>query len=275
MVYSIFFSISLLQSGHIAFSGLQKFSEVPPTFHWPGSSDHLLFGKTNLTHLILWRTICLKLRYGRIMHKVVCLLSFACHLVLILYHSYTVYCINLDYLVISALSVLMPACSRLAASLLRIPSSPLKSSSPLLCTSSRRFHRVYSKPSISALDRTEMDSNIGNSRRKDVLKIFRTAISSVLPQQMLQNVLHIENDVLHVEDREYPLNNNVHIVGFGKAVAGMARVVEEKLGPHIVQGIVSIPHGLQATLTELGKRYIYYMYIKVTVYRILNEFLAS
>lgn len=59
---------------------------------------------------------------------------------------------------------------------------------------------------------------------------------------------------LTVEGREYQVNRNVFVVGFGKAVLGMARVMDEVLGDHIIRGIVSIPTGSRADLVANGHR---------------------
>ena len=63
----------------------------------------------------------------------------------------------------------------------------------------------------------------------------------------------MKDHTLYVGGREYMLDHNVYVVGFGKAVAGMARMVEDQLHHHIIGGILSVPHGLGRTLTELGK----------------------
>ena len=73
---------------------------------------------------------------------------------------------------------------------------------------------------------------------------------------MVENVLQFEkqSSVLTVNDNIYHLNHNVYVVGFGKAVLGMARATEDILGEHVVSGILIIPRGLQQTLQEKGQR---------------------
>lgn len=63
----------------------------------------------------------------------------------------------------------------------------------------------------------------------------------------------MKDNCLHVGGRGYELDNNVYVVGFGKAVAGMARSVEDQLHHHIIDGIISVPRRLGRTLKELGK----------------------
>ena len=62
-----------------------------------------------------------------------------------------------------------------------------------------------------------------------------------------------ETRTLTVEKKEYQLNRNVFVVGFGKAVLGMARVVEDILGDHIRKGILSIPVGAKDDYLRRGK----------------------
>ena len=89
----------------------------------------------------------------------------------------------------------------------------------------------------------------------DTHSIFLDAVESVLPRQMLRTVLKYspERSTLVAADREYHLDSNVYVVGFGKAVCGMARVVEDTIGNHINSGIVSIPHGAVDALQWANK----------------------
>ena len=47
-----------------------------------------------------------------------------------------------------------------------------------------------------------------------------------------------------------PFRSNVKVVACGKAVLSMARAVERILGPHITEGVVSVPTGS----TEMAQR---------------------
>ena len=89
--------------------------------------------------------------------------------------------------------------------------------------------------------------------KEDIDSLYSTAIESVLPLNMVHKSLHVSEGNLIVNNIEYPLNRNVHIIGFGKAVLGMVRAVEEILGDHIVGGIVSVPDGIQETFRKAGK----------------------
>lgn len=93
---------------------------------------------------------------------------------------------------------------------------------------------------------------------KDALSIFTSSINAVLPHQMINKQLQVSNNgmCLEVDGRSYQLDNNVYVVGFGKAVSGMARAVDDILSQHIVTGIISIPYGCQQQLRETGKDYM-------------------
>lgn len=64
--------------------------------------------------------------------------------------------------------------------------------------------------------------------------------------------IHVGN-CLNIGGKEYFLQKNVYVVGFGKAVSGMARALDDLIGNHIVQGVISIPHGSQNVFRSIGK----------------------
>ncbi|XP_059505738.1 glycerate kinase [Stegostoma tigrinum] len=89
--------------------------------------------------------------------------------------------------------------------------------------------------------------------RQHGLQIFQAAINAVLPQNMMKKNISIEGDRLMIQNQCFPVHKNVSLVGFGKAVLGMAAVMEEILGDHLLQGAISIPLGIQRILCEAGK----------------------
>lgn len=80
--------------------------------------------------------------------------------------------------------------------------------------------------------------------RSDALRIYKAALSAVSPQEMVKNNLMFHQNILSIKEREFPVNKNVSVVAFGKAVLGMAKAVEEILEDHIIRGVASIPIGL-------------------------------
>ena len=96
--------------------------------------------------------------------------------------------------------------------------------------------------------------------RSHALEIFQTAVDSVMPQTMVARALKISGDDLLVNGKTYRLDRNVHIVAFGKAVAGMVRAAEDVLGDHVVDGIASVPTGIVQSLRDSQRRYGLHMF---------------
>ncbi|CAJ0966453.1 unnamed protein product [Ranitomeya imitator] len=113
------------------------------------------------------------------------------------------------------------------------------------------LRRIFSRPSHRL---------IGNmaALQDDAHRIFRSAVSAVLPPRMLQRALIVRDTagppVLECGGKQIPLENNLYLVGFGKAVLGMAAAVEQIVGKHLVEGVISVPRGIEETLRQAGKR---------------------
>ncbi|XP_063283556.1 glycerate kinase [Pelobates fuscus] len=94
--------------------------------------------------------------------------------------------------------------------------------------------------------------------QEDTRKIFWAAVSAVLPPHMLQRSLKVtdcgDSSVLECGGIEFSLNRNLYLVGFGKAVLGMAASVEQILGKHLLEGVISIPRGMEESLKQAGRR---------------------
>uniref|UniRef100_A0A5F9D057 Glycerate kinase n=1 Tax=Oryctolagus cuniculus TaxID=9986 RepID=A0A5F9D057_RABIT len=87
-------------------------------------------------------------------------------------------------------------------------------------------------------------------------QLFESAVGAVLPGPMLHRALSLDPDgrQLKVRDRSFQLHQNLYLVGFGKAVLGMAAAAEEILGQHIVQGVISVPKGIRAAMEHAGRQ---------------------
>ncbi|XP_010588061.2 glycerate kinase [Loxodonta africana] len=87
-------------------------------------------------------------------------------------------------------------------------------------------------------------------------QLFESAVGAVLPGPMLHRVLTLDptGRQLKVRDRSFQLRHNLYLVGFGKAVLGMAAAAEELLGQHLVQGVISVPKGIRAAMEHAGKQ---------------------
>ncbi|XP_075430350.1 glycerate kinase isoform X2 [Ascaphus truei] len=94
--------------------------------------------------------------------------------------------------------------------------------------------------------------------QEDARQIFWSAVCAVLPPCMIRRSLAVRDScnppILECGGREFPLHSNVYLVGFGKAVLGMAAAVEQIVGQHIVRGVISVPRGMEESLLHAGKR---------------------
>ncbi|XP_014392000.1 PREDICTED: glycerate kinase isoform X3 [Myotis brandtii] len=86
--------------------------------------------------------------------------------------------------------------------------------------------------------------------------LFENTIGAVLPGPMMHRALSLDpsSGQLKVRDRSFQLRQNLYLVGFGKAVLGMAAAAEELLGQHLVQGVISVPKGIRAAVECSGKQ---------------------
>lgn len=84
-------------------------------------------------------------------------------------------------------------------------------------------------------------------------EVFSAAVESVQPDRVVRRSLERRGDQLEVAGRSFKLQHNVHLVGFGKAVLGMAAEAEKIIGEHLVKGVISVPNGIQETLRQHGK----------------------
>ncbi|NXW05285.1 GLCTK kinase, partial [Fregetta grallaria] len=93
------------------------------------------------------------------------------------------------------------------------------------------------------------------SLREHALSLFRSAVGTVRPAPMLKRAMKLQGDgcpQLLVKGRAFPVKRNLYLVGFGKAVLGMAAAAEEILGDHLVRGIINVPLGIQESLQRAG-----------------------
>lgn len=87
-------------------------------------------------------------------------------------------------------------------------------------------------------------------------EVFATAVKAVHPDTVVRQSIERKEDVITINGHKITLRKNLHLVGFGKAVLGMAAEVERILADHLVKGVISVPHGLQQTLRQHGKNHL-------------------
>jgi hydroxypyruvate reductase len=84
-----------------------------------------------------------------------------------------------------------------------------------------------------------------NRLRQDALSIFRSALSAVDPEEAVRRHLRVDGRTLAIEDRHYDLSacRRILVAGAGKAVAPMARALEDLLGDRIAGGVLVVKDG--------------------------------
>jgi glycerate-2-kinase len=81
--------------------------------------------------------------------------------------------------------------------------------------------------------------------------IFLEALPSIDPKRLVLESL-----------REKSFSNEkVHVIGFGKAAAGMAAGIIEFFGENIIEGIISVPVGTRQSMGTLNHLKIYHKII--------------
>lgn len=93
------------------------------------------------------------------------------------------------------------------------------------------------------------------SLHEHALSLFRGAVGTVRLAPMLKRALKLQGDgcpQLLVKGQAFPVKRDLYLVGFGKAVLGMAAAAEEILGDHLTRGIINVPLGIQESLQRAG-----------------------
>ena len=92
--------------------------------------------------------------------------------------------------------------------------------------------------------------------RRDALSIFHSALAAVDPEAAVRQHLRVEAGALAVGDRRYDLNacERILVVGAGKAVAPMAKAIEDLLGDRISAGVLVVKDGHGLPLEKIRIR---------------------
>ncbi|AMV71463.1 glycerate kinase [Desulfuromonas carbonis] len=92
---------------------------------------------------------------------------------------------------------------------------------------------------------------------KELEEIFRAALASVDPQQLIASRLQLSGSRLTVTSESTPLTidlddyDQLMVFGAGKATAAMARGLEKLLGSRIGNGLIVVKYGHTAPLTRI------------------------
>ena len=78
------------------------------------------------------------------------------------------------------------------------------------------------------------------TNREKLMTVFQEALSSVLPGNLVREILKYEAGVLSIEGKAYRLDGcrGVHLFGSGKASVETARAVKAVLGERVTGGLV-------------------------------------
>lgn len=85
-------------------------------------------------------------------------------------------------------------------------------------------------------------------------EVFAAAVEAVQPDVVVRKSIERKDDSVVINGHQFTMKHNLHLVGFGKAVLGMATEAERIVGDHLVDGVISVPHGIQQTLRQHGKQ---------------------
>lgn len=83
--------------------------------------------------------------------------------------------------------------------------------------------------------------------KNQLVEIYDAGVRAVQPSSIVDKYVSVVDDEMKIHDKSYKINGNVYLVGFGKAVMGMAATMERKLGDRLKRGIVSVPRGAKDT----------------------------
>lgn len=125
-----------------------------------------------------------------------------------------------------------------------------------------KLQKLFQKSTWVRRNMSSFDNLIDDAR-----KIYLFSVQAVQPNELIRNSVHIQSNEIEVQGKSYPINRNAYVVGFGKAVLGMAVTLENLLQDHLISGIISVPVG---TLNENTR----YIHIKV-IFSISLEFISD
>jgi hydroxypyruvate reductase len=92
--------------------------------------------------------------------------------------------------------------------------------------------------------------------RGDAMTIFQSALAAVDPEEAVRRHLRIDGETLSLEGRRYDLGacERILVVGAGKAVAPMAKALEDMLGDRIDSGVLVVKDGHGLPLKKIHVR---------------------
>lgn len=119
-----------------------------------------------------------------------------------------------------------------------------------------RVLSLFRGPSFLALTGRRKPTLCKMSMDSRARGVFAAAVEAVQPDAVVRQSIERKEDSVTINGHKFKLKHNLHLVGFGKAVLGMAAEAERILGDHLVKGVISVPHGIQQTLQQHGKDHL-------------------
>ncbi|KAL1436326.1 hypothetical protein MTO96_049832 [Rhipicephalus appendiculatus] len=89
--------------------------------------------------------------------------------------------------------------------------------------------------------------------RRHARSFLEHGIEQVLPNALVTKTVQREGDALRVNNQLVPLAHNAYLVGFGKAVGGMANVMQTLLADHLIEGVISVPQGTRQIAANMNR----------------------
>lgn len=79
---------------------------------------------------------------------------------------------------------------------------------------------------------------------QELKSIYASAVSAVEPRRLIREAVSYDQRHLTVKGKTFELQGQCYVVGFGKAVLGMALEIQDILGQDLKQGICTVPEGI-------------------------------
>ncbi|MEO8662849.1 MAG: glycerate kinase [Bryobacteraceae bacterium] len=94
-----------------------------------------------------------------------------------------------------------------------------------------------------------MDSNL----RHHAEAIYTAALAAADPSQAVSRFVRLQDGLLQVGERSYPVASfrDIYVIGAGKASAPMAQTIEQLLGDRITSGLINVKDGHLAPLSRI------------------------
>lgn len=91
--------------------------------------------------------------------------------------------------------------------------------------------------------------------RQSAVEIFHAALAAVDAREITRRAISVEHDVIKIVDGVIDLQKPVYALAIGKAAGPMAQAIDEILGKHVAQGVITCPEGSANQLSSKWQRF--------------------